>query len=178
MPLAGSSKPNKLKKDVTTLGMATGLGTECAFKLGGKCFTAPSTPTQLTYAQCEAEKDKLGIKECCTNISNNKDYWAGAVKQCGGVSKMPTQADLTELAKVLYNTSRINSSGTTSGLTLDTSKASSMGFSGTSFYVWSGEESSSSNAYIRTFYSSNTSWGYGYGRNNRYSTSRAVCVSD
>ena len=170
----GGKNPNKLGKDVITLGVASGLGNECAFELNGKCFTAPFIPTPLTRAQCEELKGELGIKGC----NYEQDYWAGAVKQCGGVSKMPTQSDLTELAKVLYNTSRINSSGTTSGLTLDTSKASSMGFSGTSFYVWSGEESSSSNAYIRTFYSSNTSWGYGYGRNNRYSTSRAVCVAD
>ena len=94
----GSSKPNKLKKDVTTLGMATGLGSECAIELGGKCFTAAFTPTPLTRAQCLAEKDKLGIKEC----SDENDYWAGAVKQCGGVSKMPTMVQLGELASQMY----------------------------------------------------------------------------
>ena len=173
----GSSKPNKLKKDVTTLGMATGLGTECAFELGGKCFTAPFTPTPLTLAQCEAEKDKLGIKGC----GLESDYWAGAVKQCGGVSKMPTQADFTELAKVLYNTSSISSSGRISGLTLDTSKASSMGFTGSEFYVWSGEEYDGASAYLRGlyaygrgFYSSYTHWSSN-ARNNRY---RAVCLGE
>ena len=154
----GSSKPNKLNKDVTTLGMATGLGTECAIEVGGKCFTAPFTPTPLTYAQCEAEKDKLGIQEC-SPLFGDYDYWAGAVKQCGGVSKMPTQADLTELAKILYNTSSIDSSGDTDNLTLDTSKASSMGFTGDPFSVFSGEEASPDHAYIRIFYSSSTFWG-------------------
>ena len=167
----GSSKPNKLKKDVTTLGMATGLGTECAFKLGGKCFTAPSTPTQLTYAQCEAEKDKLGIKEC----RYDNDYWAGAVKQCGGVSKMPTMADLAELAKVLYNTSNIDSSYLTENLTLDTSKASSMGFTGSRFYVWSGEELTSSGASNRGFNSSWTKWGR---LSRRDSDPEAVCLGE
>ena len=169
----GSSKPNKLKKDVTTLGMATGLGTECAFEAGGKCFTAAFAPTPLTKAQCESEKDKLGIKSCYFE----NDPWAGAVKQCGGVSKMPTQADLTELAKVLYNTSNINSSGRTSGLTLDISKASSMGFTGTSFFVWSGEEYGSIRVYNREFNSSDTFWDNFYHfRDN--STTRAVCIGD
>ena len=168
----GSSKPNKLKKDVTTLGMATGLGTECAFELGGKCYTAPFTPTPLTYAQCLAEKDKLGIEECWPGYGDY-DYWAGAVKQCGGVSKMPTQADLTELAKVLYNTSSIDSSGDTDNLTLDTSKASSMGFTGSDFSVLSGEEANPKRVYIRTFYSSSTHW-WGDGRFDF----QAMCIAD
>ena len=170
----GSSKPNKLKKDVTTLGMASGLGQECAFELGGKCFTAPFTPTPLTKAQCEAEKDKLGIKYC----EYDTDYWAGAVKQCGGVSKMPTLANLTELAKVLYNTSSISPSDNTYGLTLDTSKASSMGFTGSFFYVWSGEEHASNFAYTRDFGSSGTGWKYSprYGSFRDYG--QALCLGD
>ena len=164
----GNSKPNKLKKDVTTLGMATGLGTECAIEVNGKCFTAPVTPTPLIRAECRAEKDKLGIKQC--NYAD--DYWAGAVKQCGGVSKMPTEADLTELAKVLYNTSNIRSSN----LTLDTSKASSMGFTGSEFYVWSGEEGDSLSAYYRYFDSSSTGWHNSYRRDG--GRAQAVCIAD
>ena len=139
----GSSKPNKLGKDVTMLAPASGLGSNCAFELGGKCFTAPFTPTPLTFAQCEAEKDKLGIKTCCSNYycTNSDDYWAGAVKQCGGVSKMPTMEDLAKLATELYKEHpSVGVYQSISGLTLDTSKASSMGFTGTSFYVWSGKE--------------------------------------
>ena len=170
----GSSKPNKLGEDILTIGLAAGLGTDCAIEAGGKCFTAAFTPTPLTKAECEAEKDKLGIKYCYYD----KDYWAGAVKQCGGVSKMPTQADLTELAKVLYNTSSINSSGDTYGLTLDTSKASSLGFTGSYFYVWAGEENGSYGAYSRYFTSSSTRWG-GYVRNDRNASSnQAVCIGE
>ena len=168
----GSSKPNKLKKDVTTLGMATGLGTECAFELGGKCFTAPFTPTPLTKAQCEAEKDELGIKQCAEAV----DYWAGAVKQCGGVSKMPTMADLGKLATELYKEHpSVGAYQYIANLTLDTSKVSSMGFTGSSFYVWSGVEYSSNYAYRRTFYSSYTHWNY-YGR--VFSYGQAVCLGD
>ena len=168
----GSSKPNKLKKDVTTLGMATGLGTECAIELGGKCFTAPFTPTPLTKAQCEAEKDKLGIEEC----HYDNDYWAGAVKQCGGVSKMPTTEDLGKLATELYGVQVGAKQSINNGLTLDTSKASSMGFTGTSFWVWSGEEGLSNFVYGRGFGSSGTSWGSHYYRGS--SNGQAVCLGD
>ena len=173
----GSSKPNKLGKDVTTLGMASGLGAECAIEAGGKCFTAAFLPTPLTKAQCEAEKDKLGIKECCSDgHCEGRDYWAGAVKQCGGVSKMPTQADLTELAKVLYNNPSDHPIGR-----LDASKASSMGFTGSEFFVWSGEVygsgSNSDSAYARYFFRSGISSMnmYNFLRN---STMYAVCLGE
>ena len=171
----GSSKPNKLNKDVTTLGMATGLGAECAFEIGGKCFTAAFTPTPLTYAQCEAEKDKLGIKGC----NYYDDYWAGAVKQCGGVSKMPTMEDLGKLATELYkeHPSVGAKQDIDDGLTLDTSKASSMGFTGTSFTVWSGEERYSTSASSRYFYSSYTHWSSS-SRNGRNSDAQAVCLGE
>ena len=89
----GGKKPNKLAKlegdsngDVITLGKASGLGSACSLEIGGKCFSAAFIPTPLTKAECEAEKGKLGIRKC----EYEQDYWAGAVKQCGGVSKMPT----------------------------------------------------------------------------------------
>ena len=169
----GGKNPNKLGKDVITMGVASGLGNDCAFELNGKCFTAPFAPTPLRKAECEALKGELGIKEC--DPDDEPDYWAGAVKQCGGVSKMPTKADLTELAKVLYNTSSINSSGWTFGLTLDTSKASSMGFTGSEFIVWSGEEDGSDRAYIRNLHSSSTYWG---NPTRNYSGNQAVCSAD
>ena len=177
----GGARPNKLGDDVITLGMASGLGSSCAFEVNGTCYTAPFTPKPLTLAECEAEKSALGIKECCYNdwCRQKGDYWAGAVKQCGGVSKMPTNADLIELAKVLYNTSNINSFGWTNNLTLDTSKASSMGFSLTKYGIssfWSGEEEDSDHAYYRAFESSGTLWnspGRSYSLSNQ-----AVCVGD
>ena len=177
----GGARPNKLGDDVITLGMATGLGNNCAIKAGGKCFTAAFFPTSLTKAQCEAEKDKLGIKGCCPDDScHGNDRWAGAVKQCGGVSKMPTQADLTELAKVLYNEPNLGSPGHQFGR-LDTSKASSMGFTGDEFYVWSGEEDTSDPVpelvYMRYFYRYGIS-GMNFYNTVRYSNIQAVCLGD
>ena len=169
----GGKNPNKLGKDVITMGVASGLGNDCAFELNGKCFTAPFTPTPLTLAQCEAEKDKLGIKGCYFL----NDYWAGAVKQCGGVSKMPTMEDLGKLATELYkeHPSVGAKQSINSGLTLDSSKASSLGFTGASFHVWSGEETNIYAAYNRNFSSSYTIWG----GDDRYDSSyQAVCVAD
>ena len=171
----GGKNPNKLGKDVITLGVASGLGSNCAIEVNGKCFTAPFTPTPITLAECDELKGELGIRRCSLNYDYDYDYWAGAVKQCGGLSKMPTRKDLVELAKVLYNTSNISSSGWTRNLTLDTSKASSMGFTDTSFDVWSGEERNSDVAFYCSFYPSETSSSY---YNRKASSPQAVCVSD
>ena len=176
----GGKKPNKLAKlegnsngDVLMLGKASGLGSACSLEVDGKCFTAAFTPSPLTYAECEAEKGKLGIKECFYNT----DYWAGAVKQCGGVSKMPTMADLGKLATELYkgNPTVGATQDIYSGLTLDTSKASSQGLTGTSFSVWSGEEEDSGRANIRVFDPSRT-W---HNANFRHTSSnQTVCLGD
>ena len=167
----GGKNPNKLGKDVITLGVASGLGYECVFELNGKCFTAPFLPTSISRAECEELKGELGIVGC----NYEQDYWAGAVKQCGGVSKMPTRNDLVELAKVLYNTSSIDPYTTTRGLTLDTSKASAMGFTGSEFYVWTGSEYGRSTAYSHGFNSMETRWYYG---DRHYSGNPAVCIAD
>ena len=140
----------------------------CAFELGGSCFGAPFTPTPLTKTECEAEKDSLGIKGCY----HVNDYWAGAVKACGGVSKMPTMAQVAEIANYVYNTSGIGAQEYVSNLTLDRDKAAELGFTGSSFSVWSGEESGSGYAYRRGFYSTNTYWNDSI---RSYSNPQAVC---
>ena len=172
----GSSKPNKLGEDILTIGLAAGLGADCAIEVNGKCFTAPFiVATPLRKAECEAEKDKLGIKGC----NYDQDYWAGAVKQCGGVSKMPTANDLAKLATELYKEHpSVGAYNAIADLTLDTSNASSMGFSIDrfgDFDVWSGEEDGSRYAYFRNFSSS-----YTHSRSivRKNSTIQAVCIGE
>ena len=171
----GGAKPNKLGDDVITLGMASGLGNNCAFEVGSTCYTAPFTPKPLTLVECMAQKDKLGIKYC--NRYNDEDYWAGAVKQCGGVSKMPTMAQLAELASQLYvGNPTIGAYRDKDNIQFDSnsSTAKSLGLT-PSFYVWSGEEHSSHYAYYRFFDSSGTEWDYNY-RDGRGRV--AVCLGD
>ena len=171
----GGARPNKLGDDVITLGMASGLGSSCAFEVNGTCYTAPFIPTPLTLAECEAQKDELGIKYCRTD---DDDYWAGAVKQCGGVSKLPTMAQLAELASQLYvGNPTIGAKENKRGIQFDSnsSTAKSLGLT-PYFYLWSGEEYSSYTAYSRNFDTTYSTWNYDYGRGS--SDIQAVCLGE
>ena len=170
----GGAKPNKLGDDVITLGMASGLGSNCAFEVGSTCYTAPFKPTPMTKAECEAQKNDLGIKACYYD----NDYWAGAVKQCGGVSKMPTMAQLAELASQLYvGNPSIGAEENKDNIQFDSnsSTAKSLGLT-PYFYLWSGEEFSSKGAYYRGFGATYSGWD-DYG--SRYvSDFQAVCLGE
>ena len=166
----GFKTPNTFTKDVR--GINSFLKT-CAFKSGSTCFSAPFTPTPLTFAECESQKGDLGIAGCYYD----DDYWAGAVKACGGASKMPTIAQLADIANYVYNTSGISSN--VYGLTLDTDKVAQLGFSIDStgyFYVWS-EEYSYNGASARYFAPTYT-YSTPYGRVRNLSNYQAVCLGD
>ena len=170
----GGAKPNKLGDDVITLGMASGLGSSCAFEVNGTCYTAPFSPKPLTAQECNEQKDKLGIKYCRTD---DNDYWGGAVKQCGGVSKMPTMAQLGELASQLYvGNPSIGAKEDKEHIQFDTnsSTAKSLGLT-PYFYLWSGEENSSNYAYYRLFNTTYSGW-TNYYRDD--STNQAVCLGE
>ena len=179
----GGKKPNRLGKDVLTLGMASGLGAECALGLGKKCFTAPFVPSPLTRAECEAEKDSLGIEACCPYSSNtesycgDKDFWGGAVKQCGGVKNMPTAEDLAKLATELYGVP-VSAEGYKRA-TLNASKATSLGLDPNGFIVWADKLSSFHSPYganYRQFNSDSTEWREDYGY--RSSGGVAICAGN
>ncbi len=169
---SGFKTPNTQQKDLRGLNIASLGGSNCAFEINGTCFTASFTPTPLTKAECEAEKTALGISDC----NYDDDYWAGAVKACGGVSKMPTKAQLKDIADYVYNTS-VSSSGIESGVTLDYDKLAELGFNLSSggFQVWSDEEYSSTHAYFRSFTSISTGWSNFV---RRRSDIEAVCIGD
>ena len=168
----GGAKPNRYGDDVQSFN-AGGLGSSCAVEIGNLCFTAPFTPEKpLTRAECEAQKDDLGIKACYYD----NDYWAGAVKACKDKGKkLPSHSDLDEIAKALYPNQTINSNGYTGGLTYTAGTATSLGLPEPYFYLWSGEEDSSSIAYTRYFYSTGSDWSYdGRGSSNP----QAVCLGE
>ena len=144
----GFKTPNTSGKDLRAINVLS-LGSTCAFELGGTCFGTPFTPTPITKAECEQLKGDLGI----TNCPFDNDYWAGAVKNCGGVSKMPTSAHTSELAKYVYNTSNLGVPKT-----LDTEKVSELGFTikGSSFTVWENVEYGSNSSNRRHFDNANT----------------------
>ncbi len=149
----GTGKPNKLSNDVVLFN-ANKLGNACAFEVNGKCFGAPFAPNPLPLKECMAQQDKLGIKVCLYYT----DYWAGAVKQCGGVSKMPTAGDLAKLASQLYKGNpSIGAKEYKRDIQWDQDAATALGFTSSGFYLWSNEEYKYNDyydgyyVYIRTF---------------------------
>lgn len=71
---------------------------KCLFKVNGVCFGQPFLVQGMSYEECKAEKDKLGIKYCFMS----DDQWAAAVKVCGGVKNLPTPNELLLLANDMY----------------------------------------------------------------------------
>ena len=167
----GTGKPNKLSNDVVLFN-ANKLGNACAFEVGSTCYTGFKEYQPLTEAECEVEKGNLGIKNCYSG----DDYWAGAVKACGGVNKMPTMDDLAKLASQLYkNSPNIRATQTKYGLKWNQDAATALGFTSPPFKLWSGEEDQQHHAEIRYFDSTGTGWD-NYGRT--VSNILTVCIGD
>ena len=99
---SGFSNPNELGKDLRSTANVKNLaGGDCVVEIDGLCITKTAfIPTPVTQTECEANKDKWGVAGCTADI----DYFAGAAKQCGGVSKMATEEDLVAIANYIYST--------------------------------------------------------------------------
>ncbi len=181
--VSGNKNPNTNGKDIAGINVSELAGTTgCLLPEDelGFCISqilAPGTGySPMTLEECNqaVSEGTLGINACYYS----SDYWAGAVKACGGTSKMATMEQLGQLATYLYNYgSTIGAEqGISSGITLDTTKASQFlsvsSNSNNNFYVWSVGRTYNV-AYCRSFTSTITSWGY-YFRNN--SDKLAVCV--
>lgn len=173
----GSQKPNKLNQDVALFN-ANGLGTDCAIKLGSKCFTAAFSPTPVMYSECLDLKEK-GLLSSCTNYDKTGgDPWAGAVKQCNGKNNLPSLAELGQIASAIYvghpnvgATTNINNT-----LKYNAGTASSIGLPEPSFYLWSSQEEGS-NAYVRKYEQKGSS----HYRSGRYTSNQynvAICATD
>ena len=170
----GGAKPNRYGDDVQNFN-AGGLGSSCAFEVGSTCYTAPFTPTPMTKAECEqaVAEGKLGITSCFWD----DDYWAGAVKQCGGVSKMPTAAQLGELASQLYvGNPSIGAKENKDNIQYDPNSPVSKALGLTPyFYLWAGEEYGNFSTHLRIFGPTGSNWTNGYrGSSDR----QAVCLGD
>lgn len=170
----GTGKPNKQNDDVALFN-ANGLGSSCAIELdGGRCFGAPFTPKPLTVAECEQMRTE-GIVEICYEYGN--DYFAGAVKQCGGKGNMPTSSDLAKIASAIYegNPSISTTIGRTENLTYKPGTATSLGLPEPGFSFWAGEEYSNYGAYYRHFATTYTGTNYAI---RNISAIQAVCLVD
>ena len=175
---SGDKNPNTSGKDLGNYGVISKLGrSDCFASIGNLCFAAPAfTPSAITYNECLSLKDELGIKHCGNYDSYGGDFWAGAVKTCGGVNKILTPSQLTELANYLYNTNNLpQTEDSPSGLTLDIEKASSLGINVneySNFKIWSNTEENETSSYFRYFMPTYT----GYGTSGRTNDFQAICV--
>ncbi len=179
--VSGNKNPNIIGKDINQNANVKTLG--CMIEpdlVGGMCISkilAINTGYgAMNLEECNqaVSEGKLGIQACKLN---NGDSWAGAVKACGGVSKMPSQDQLTQLANYIYNTDSISPSGTTNSLAWDTTRVSqflSASQHSDWFWVWSGQEYSGDYAYYRYFYSNNTNYTKDLNRNA--TSGLAVCL--
>ena len=166
----GLKNPNTQMKDLNSINVNSLGGNNCAIELSdGTCFTAPFYPEPITKAECEQIKGDLGINRCYYET----DAWAGAVKACGGVSKMPSLAQLDKLAQELYQDPNGDFSGNRNN-----DLAISMGFitSATEdFWLYSGEEYSNRyDAYHRYFGTERTAITHA----GRHASRQSICVGD
>ena len=184
--VSGHKNPNTLGKDITQNANVKTLG--CYIKpdlVGGMCISKILAPgagySALTNAECIEARDngEIDVEYCYSGTMGN-DYFAGAVKACGGKKEnLPSQDQLTQLANYIYNTDSVSSSGTTSSLVMDTEKAAqflSAYPSSVWFYIWSGQEDSSNVAYVRDFFSNSTRWSYDTLYDRSDSGRLAVCL--
>ena len=153
----GGKNPNKLGDDVITLGVALGLGNSCAFEFDGKCYSTVFNPEPVTRAECGSMKSTFGIQGCYYD----KDYWAGAVKQCGNVNNLPKLTQLKVIVDYINAGNRME-------------RLSYFGFSSYNFWMWSGEEYSYAHAYT-SYVGTNPGTG-AYSRDG--SAPPAMCVGD
>ncbi len=165
---SGAKNPNTSSKDLRANGNVSKLGSSgAAFEINGVGYGVPFYPTAHTWIACttngtsENAEDiefmrKHGIDYCMSPDYGTEDYWAGAVAACGGKSKMPSMAQLAELANYLYGTTGIGTD-TPFECPNDTNCRieANLGFADSSgeeaFDVWSNEDYSSLGASWRGF---------------------------
>ena len=117
----GFKSPNHLSKDLRANANVKKVNSKlvCALEVDGTCFGTPFYPTPHRWNACskwsetEDAEDlaimaKYNLNHCMSLYQGQDDYWLGAVKQCGGIEKMPSMEDLTALANKLYGTTEID----------------------------------------------------------------------
>ena len=170
---SGEKNPNTSGKDLRTNKKITKLGKGCFAELNGVCIlSTPFIPTPVSKTECEQMISTHGIKSC----HYDNDYWAGAVKECGGVSNMATRNDLAKIATHIYNNENITPNGSiSSGLIFNPDKSTELGLPDSSFYIWSGEGGSNNYVNYRQFTAEGTIWHYTY---RSSSIPLALCIGD
>jgi len=198
---SGYKSPNHLSKDLRANEYVKKIGTKsiCALEIGSTCYaTLGFKPTPHIWNACDADGNttdsedlelmqNYGINKCLrSDYGYKKDYWAGAVITCGGIDKMPTSAQLAELATYIYGTTTSATGSTdcprdnngTRTICRDDTKALSLGLNITPnsyFTIWSNKENSAGHAYTRHYDPKFTMWTTG----GRFGDGhQAICLAD
>ena len=168
----GAKSPNQSAKDLRSINV-TKLGSGCFAEANGVCIAMkPFTPTPVTKTECEQLKaNGYGINACYYD----NDYWAGAVKACGGTSKMASPAQLAEIANYVYNTSGVGAEQNKLNLSLNSTKATDLGLPSSSFYLWSNKEDTGEVTFGRDFDSTYSGW---VPNLRHFNYLLAVCIGD
>ena len=170
--VSATSEPNEQNKDIRNINVQSLGNVKCAFELDGVCYGQPfivSTP--MTPAVCAAEGSALGISDCL----KTNDYWAGAVKKCGGVSKLASPTDLANIANYIYDTDSVSSNSNKTALELKPKLAGELGLAGMNFNIWTNQVGDAGIAKAR-FYNDVSTYLVDEQRTN--STYLAICLVD
>ncbi len=126
--VSGNKNPNILGKDINLNGNVKTFG--CLFDkevLNGTCVTQVLAPDTgygpVTSEECKemADSGYGNIKSFCE--FTDTDYWAGAVKACGGKEHMPDQNELAAIASYVFGEPIGTQQTIWSGLIYDEEKA-------------------------------------------------------
>ena len=140
-------------------------------------WTMKSVKKGLTQSECQSLPASYGIKSC-GGVGN--DYWAAAVKECGGIDKLPSEEELLALANMLYDScNRTTVRADCTGFHADRIPSALSGLGSTWSVLWSNEVPSRANyyAYSRGF-SSRISSRNDFGHNRSNANVRVVCAGD
>ncbi len=122
----GFKTPNTQQKDLRSINVLSLGGNKCVIDLGSVCFTAPFRGISVSAEECKQMADN-GYGNNKKNCIHDTDFFAGAVKTCGGIDKMANAEQLTLLANEIYVTS-VKSNDCTNNLAWDINKLEGMGF--------------------------------------------------
>ena len=192
---SGTRLPNKLGKDIIGKGLTivppSAAPAEIATVGGYKIMEQAFFPsTGLTESECQAEISKnYGISEC-TDMGNNGDRWAAAMKYCHDKGyRLPNVAESLAIVKGLFKDGSGNhTSGTSwssdtykidldlvSTLGLKRFDSSSLTQDNVDVGLWGSVQNDSINAYRRNFYTDGAAWN---GCNRNYAYKQVLCISD
>lgn len=112
----GYKNPNTSSKDLRSINVPN-LGSDCAAKINGKCFSQVQTLSGMSKSECLAivNSGKYGNKfnsnecsNCDNSFGKNNCYHMNAVETCGGIDNLPSVADFEALSNILYTSGSID----------------------------------------------------------------------